>query len=143
MNRAELLAFIRPIQHVVLATVTPDEKPEAAVVGIVVTDALELFFDTSNRSRKCQNLRVNPNVAFVIGWDDSQTVQYEGVADEPTGEELRKLKQLYFARFEQGPARESWPDITYFRVKPRWARYSDFRGAEANIVEVPLTAPPI
>jgi pyridoxine/pyridoxamine 5'-phosphate oxidase len=138
MTRAELLAFIRPIEHVVLATVSPASQPEAAVVGIVTTDTLELFFDTSNLSRKCANLRVNPKIAFVIGWDDSQTVQYEGVADEPKGDELKRLKQLYFARFKEGPAREGWPDITYFRVRPTWARYSDFRGAEAKIVEVPV-----
>jgi uncharacterized pyridoxamine 5'-phosphate oxidase family protein len=138
MTQEQLVAFIRPIEHVVLATVTVDEKPEAAVVGIVVTDALELFFDTSNVSRKCVNLRANPNVAFVIGWDDSQTVQYEGVADEPAGEELRRLKALYFARYKEGPTREQWPDITYFRVRPRWARYSDFRGEAPKIVELKL-----
>jgi uncharacterized pyridoxamine 5'-phosphate oxidase family protein len=138
MNREQLLSFIRPIEHVVLATVTADEKPEAAVVGIVVNERLELFFDTSNVSRKCVNLRANPFVAFVIGWDDSQTVQYEGVADEPKGEELQALKQLYFARYKEGPTREKWPDITYFRVKPLWARYSDFRGDAAKIVELTL-----
>ncbi len=138
MTRAELLKFIQPIEHVVLSTVTADEKPQAAVVGIVVTDGLELFFDTSNASRKCANLRANPNIAFVIGWDDRQTVQYEGVADEPTGDELKRLKQLYFARFKDGPVRERWPDITYFRVRPRWARYSDFRGEAAKIFELAL-----
>lgn len=138
ITKDQLLKLIRPIEHVVLATVTPDEKPEAAVVGIVVTDALELFFDTSNVSRKCINLRSNPNIAFVIGWDDSQTVQYEGVADEPTGEVLQQLKQLYFARFKEGPTREKWPDITYFRVRPRWARYSDFRGETPKIAELNL-----
>ena len=138
MTRSELLAFIRPIEHVVLATVSPAGHPEAAVVGVVVTDALELFFDTSNVSRKCANLRANPKIAFVIGWDDSQTVQYEGLADEPKGDELARLKQLYFGRFKDGRTRETWPDITYFRVRPTWARYSDFRGAEAKIVEVPV-----
>ena len=138
MTREQLLRFVRPIEHAVLGTVTADERPEAAVVGIVVTEELELFFDTSNVSRKCVNLRANPHVAFVIGWDDSQTVQYEGVADEPAGAELKRLKQLYFARFKEGPTREQWPDITYFRVRPRWARYSDFRGVEPKIVELTL-----
>lgn len=138
MTRAQLLAFIRPIEHVVLATVTPEGRPQAAVVGVVVTDELELFFDTSNLSRKCHNLRARPEIAFVIGWDDAQTVQYEGIADEPKGEALARLKQLYFARFKDGVAREQWPDITWFRVRPRWARYSDFRGTAPVIFEVPL-----
>lgn len=138
MTRDQLLDFIRPIDHAVLATVTPKGEPQAAVVGIVVSDQLELFFDTSNVSRKCVNLRAKPSIAFVIGWDDAQTAQVEGVADEPKGADLARLKALYFARFTDGPTREQWPDITYFRVRLNWARYSDFRGPEAKIVEVAL-----
>ena len=138
MNRTGLLDFIRPIDHAVMASVHPTGSPQAAVVGIVVSDALEIFFDTSNVSRKCLNLRARPKIAFVIGWDDAQTAQVEGIADEPTGEDLARLKKLYFARFAEGPAREKWPDITYFRVRVTWARYSDFRGAQAQIVEVPI-----
>ena len=33
---------------------------------------------------------------------------------------------------------EKWPDITYFRVAPRWARYSDFRGETPKITELVL-----
>lgn len=138
MTRSELLAFVRPIDHAVMASVNSAGGPQAAIVGIVVSDDLELFFDTSNVSRKCLNLRARPKIAFVIGWDDAQTAQVEGIADEPTGDDLARLKKLYFARFAEGPTREKWPDITYFRVRLTWARYSDFRGAAANVVEVPL-----
>lgn len=67
-----------------------------------------------------------PRVAFVVGWDAEITVQLEGVADEPKGPELDRIKQVYFAAYPDGPARQSWPGITYFRVRPIWARYSDF-----------------
>jgi hypothetical protein len=70
----------------------------------------------------------------VIGWDD-QTVQYEGVADEPRGAELEALQQIYFARFPDGPERLAWPGITYFRVRPTWLRYSDFRATTPVIIE--------
>jgi Pyridoxamine 5'-phosphate oxidase len=59
-------------------------------------------FDTLAFSRKAANLRANSRVALVIGgWNDSdpRTVQYEGVADFPTGAELERLKQVYFAAF--------------------------------------------
>jgi hypothetical protein len=72
----------------VLATTAPDGSPEAAVVGSAVTDALELVFDTLDSTRKAVNLRNDPRIAFVIGWDDEQTVQLEGLADEPRGPEL-------------------------------------------------------
>ena len=98
---------------------------------MVVSDACELFFDTLASSRKCANLQANPHVAFVLGWDDAQTVQLEGVADEPTGDELERLKALYFARFPDGRDREAAGGVAYFRVRPRLGEVQRFpwRGA--------------
>jgi len=126
MRKAELLDFLQKHRLGVLATVSPNGDPEAAVVGIAVTDRLELVFDTLDTTRKCQNLRNHANIAFVIGWDDEMTVQVEGIADEPAGPELDRLKTTYFAAYPDGSSRQSWPGITYFRVRPTWARYSDF-----------------
>ena len=66
---------------------------------------------------------------------DERTVQYEGVADEPSGGELERLKQIYYAVYPDGPSRLSWPGLTYVRVRPRWIRYSDFGQATPLIVE--------
>lgn len=126
MTRSQLLEFLRKHRLGVLSTVSPSGEPEAAVVGIAVTDRLELIFDTLESTRKVPNLRRLPRVAFVVGWDAEITVQLEGVADEPKGPELDRIKQVYFAAYPDGPARQSWPGITYFRVRPIWARYSDF-----------------
>lgn len=127
MTRGELLQFLRKHRYAVQATTTAGGAPQAAVIGIAVTDALELVFDTLSTTRKAINLRRDARIALVIGWDEEQTVQLEGSADEPTGSELARLKRVYFERFPEGPERERWPDITYFRVRPAWARYSDFR----------------
>ena len=139
MTEADLLAFLRGHSLAVEASVSPRGAPQAAVVGIVVTEALELFFDTLDRTRKVANLRADPRVAFVIGGlapGDERTVQYEGIADEPAGAELDRLKELYFARFPDGRARESWPGLTYVRARPTWIRYSDFNRAPPLIVEL-------
>jgi len=48
---------------------------------------------------------------------------------------IERLQQAYFARFPDGPTRLAWPGLTYFRVRPSWIRYSDFRGAEPVIAE--------
>lgn len=126
MTRTDLLAFLRRHRLGVLSSVSPEGEPEAAVVGIAVTDRLELVFDTLDTTRKVGNLRRLPKIAFVVGWDEEITVQLEGLADEPKGAELDRLKQVYFTAYPDGPARQSWPGITYFRVRPVWARYSDF-----------------
>jgi hypothetical protein len=72
----------------VQTSVSPLSGPQAAVVGIVVSDHFEVFFDTVESSRKAANLRRNPKVALVVGGlsvGDERTVHYEGVADEPSG----------------------------------------------------------
>jgi pyridoxine/pyridoxamine 5'-phosphate oxidase len=137
MDREGLLSFLRRHRYAVQATNSTNGAPQAAVIGVATTDALELVFDTSVTSRKLRNLRRDSRIALVIGWDDEQTVQLEGVADEPQGAELARLKGVYFAAFPDGSERESWPDITYVRVRLRWARYSDFR-PRGGVVEVPL-----
>jgi len=126
LNPAALLGFLRKHKLGVLSTVSPHGEPQSAVVGIACTDDFELIFDTLDSTRKVANLRKLSKIAFVIGWDEEITVQYEGIADEPNGAELERLKEAYFLVYPDGRERQQWPGITYFRVRPTWARYSDF-----------------
>lgn len=107
-------------------------------MDVAVTDALELVFDSVDTTRKVRNLRENPAIAFVLGGltpGDERTVQYEGVADEPVGRELERLKEQYFARFPDGRDRLAWPGLVYLRARPRWIRYSDSNRDPPFIVE--------
>jgi hypothetical protein len=142
MTRTELLHFLRAQSWAVQASVDATGAPQAAVIGVAVTDDLELVFDTLSETRKAQNLRRSPRIALVFGWDDAQTVQFEGLADEPTGAALTALQAVYFARFPEGPSRLAWPTLTYFRVRPRWVRYTDFRSAPPTevVFDFPETA---
>ena len=138
MNRAELLSFLRDQRYAVEASVSAAGQPQAAVIGIVVTDEFEIVFDTLGTTRKMANLRANPRIALTIGSLEPRTargVQYEGVADEPRGTELARLQELYFAKFPDGRARLTWPAITYVRVRPTWLRYSDYGRPEPLILE--------
>src|SRR5262249_22164987 len=138
MTRSELLQFMRGHSLAVQTSVSPPLAPQAAVVGIVVTDDFEVFFDTLDVTRKVANLRLNPKIAFVIGGltnGDERTVQYEGIADEPAGAELERLKEFYFIRFPDGRERQSWPGLLYVRARPIWIRHSDFNQAPPKVVE--------
>lgn len=137
MTKRELAQFMRRCRHAAQASVSASGAPQAAVVGVAVSDDLEVFFDTLATTRKAENLRRDGRAALVL-WDAQCTVQIDGVADEPQSSELARLKQLYFDSFPDGRERERWPDITYFRVRPRWLRYSDFSGAEPRIIEMDL-----
>ena len=137
-TRAEVLEFLRGHSLAVQASVSASISPQAAVVGFIVTDDFELFFDTLDSSRKVANLRQNATIAFVIGGlmdGDERTVQYEGVADEPAGEELEQLKELYFLRFPEGRERLQWPGLTYIRTRATWIRFSDFDRNPPEIIE--------
>src|SRR5450631_1038847 len=134
MTPADLVSFFRVSPYAVQACVTPDGAPQAAVVGVAVTDALELVFDTLGRTRKASNLRLNPRIAFVLGGDDA-TVQYDGLADEPAGGELHRLKNTYLERFPERRRRATLPDLTYFRARPLWIRYAAFRNGNPEIFE--------
>jgi pyridoxine/pyridoxamine 5'-phosphate oxidase len=137
-DRDKLLAFMRQELYAVQASVSVRGAPQAAIVGIVVSDRFEVFFDTLTSSRKAVNLRHNSAAALVIGpaaAGAERTVQLEGAADEPTGTELERLLELYFARFPDGRERQQWPGITYWRVSPTWLRYCDFSVDPPEIIE--------
>ena len=114
------------------------QSPQAAVVGIAVTDRFEIVFDTLDSTRKARNVRRNPRLAFVIGGvtdGEERTVQYEGIADEPSGEELERLKAIYYSVYPDGPSRLSWPGLIYVRVRPTWIRYTDYTVEPPEILE--------
>ena len=136
MTRDELYTFMTAHRWAVEATVAASGAPQAAVIGFAATRDLELIFDTLKTSRKYQNMLKAPRMALVIGWDDAQTLQVEGVADEPKGAALDRMKARYFEVFPDGLEREAWKDITYVRVKSEWFRYSDFRSDPPKIVEL-------
>lgn len=67
MNELDILTFIRGYRWAIEATSSATLAPQAAIIGIAVTEQLELVFDTLSSSRKAVNLRSNPRMALVIG----------------------------------------------------------------------------
>jgi general stress protein 26 len=137
VTRDELYAFLRKHRLAVISTIGAT-SPQAAVIGIAVTESLDIIFDTLRTSRKYANLRADPRAALAIGWDAAQTVQVEGIADFPAGPDLDACKRAYYAVWPDGRERERWPDIAFIRVRPRWLRYSDFSETPPQIEELKL-----
>lgn len=126
MDPSALYAFMSQQRYGVVSSLGPGGTPQSALVGIAVTPACEIVFDTVKSSRKYPNLIACPACSFVLGWSGEQTVQLEGDAFEPKGDELLRYQQIYFSIWTDGPARLSWPGIVHLVVRPRWIRYSDF-----------------
>ena len=138
IDRATLLGFLRTHRLAVQSSTSDVTGVQSAVVGIAVSDDFEIIFDTVASTRKAGNLARDPRIAFVIGGlieGEDATIQYEGIADLPSGGELATLQNLYFQTFPDGPSRLAWPGIVYYRVRPRWLRYSDYREDPAVILE--------
>ena len=133
----DVAQFVAAQQLAVVATLDPDGAPQAALVGIALTDRFELVFDSVDCSRKIGNLRHDQRVAVVIGgtMQDERTVQVAGVADEPDGAEGERIRDAYFQCWPDGRERLSWAGITHVRITPRWLRFSDWRTAPVVVME--------
>lgn len=129
-NRTAMLDYLRAQRLAVISTVNRDGAPEGALIGVAVTDRFELIFDTTSDTRKHANLLVVPRVAMTFSGPGERTVQYEGIAfpvsvGDPSDETYR---EAYYAAWPDGRGRLRWPRLAYWRVEPRWARYSSFDG---------------
>ena len=138
MTKEQLVEFVRQRGLAVVATRAPDGEPQAALVGVAATAAGEIVFDTLTSSRKYRNISSHPRVALVIGWDDEVTLQSEGVADLPLGEDLLRCTTAYFEQYPDRRQRAANPEIRHVRVRPRWLRYSDYRPESCTIEEFEL-----
>jgi pyridoxine/pyridoxamine 5'-phosphate oxidase len=92
MRESDLYRFIAQGKLGVLSSVSPSGAPQSALVGIAVTEDLQIVFDTVKTSRKYGNLKARPACSFVFGWTGEQTVQYEGIAEELGGTQLRRFE---------------------------------------------------
>lgn len=125
MDKPTILDFIRKHDICVLSTVNARSEPQSAVVGFSINDRFELTIGSSSNSRKFQNIQHTPKVSVVIGWDDGITVQYEGVANVPSGDELLRYQNEHFARVPDAEKYKDDPSERYIVVKPKWLRYTD------------------
>lgn len=123
---ADLYDFMRRKRCAIIATANEWGVPEAALIDIAVTTDLEILFETTAETRKYHNLQARSQVALVIGWEDNQTLQCDGIADEPTGAAADPLIAHYLSAFPEKLSHRNWPGNHYFRVRPNWIRFSDY-----------------
>ncbi len=139
LTRAALLQFLRRHRLAVQSSRAVSGGVQSAVVGIAVSDDLKIVFDTLESTRKAKNLANDPRIAFVIGGSqvgEEQTVQYEGIAERPSGAELQEAREIYFETWPDGRDRLGWPGLIHIRVQPTWLRYSDYLTDPPTIVEL-------
>ncbi|HXL90790.1 MAG TPA: pyridoxamine 5'-phosphate oxidase family protein [Streptosporangiaceae bacterium] len=128
METDEFVAFVRQRGLAVVATLGPDDTPQATVVAVVATDLGEVLFGAERGSRKFVNIQRRPEVALAIGWDEDEiAVQCEGIADEPQGTARERCEQCYLERYPIEPRLADGQELGLVRVRPNWLRYADTR----------------
>ncbi len=103
-----------------IGTTRPDGSPHAMPVwGLWLDDSL--FFSSGSTSRKARNLAVDPRIVIHLESGD-EVVIVEGSVQRVTDESvLRRVGELYSAKYDfefdpTGPG-----DVPVFRVRPRRA----------------------
>lgn len=134
-KKQALLTFIKKHKIAVMSTIGQN-KPQSAVMEFGETENLELIFDTFINSRKYKNLQQNKYVSFVIGWDEDITIQYEGEAEQIKPNELEKYQKEFFSKNPDAEKWKSVPEIVFFKVTPKWIRYSNLNKHPWEIFEV-------
>ncbi len=127
-GKTEMLLYMRRHKLAVVATIGPDGGPQSALVGVGSTEALEIVFDTLSTTRKHRNLLHDSRIAVTFSGPDEQTLQYQGLAVPVslTGAADEVYREAYYAAWPDGRERTHWQNLVYWRVVPRWARYSDY-----------------
>ena len=127
-TKADVLEYVHRHTLAVVSTIGAGGAPHAALVGVAATDALQVIFDTVSTSRKHGDLLQNPRAAVTFSGPGEQTLQFEGIAHpvslhDPADELYR---ETYYSAWPGGRDRLLWPNLSYWRISPRWARYSDY-----------------
>ncbi|WP_026227356.1 pyridoxamine 5'-phosphate oxidase family protein [Hoeflea sp. 108] len=130
-----ILEFLRNHTLAVIATSHRNGTPEAATIDFTVRDNFEIVFSAFKETRKFGNLAERPGVAFVVGWDDNITVQYEGEATRVPAADIEQYQEIFL---NSVPADRVFIErgAVMFKATPRWIRYSDFNKEPPELIEI-------
>jgi hypothetical protein len=116
MTAEELAAFLERNDYAVLATVTPDGRPQAAPIAYFVRDGA--FWIGTIEGARLRNVRANPNASLVIaegGRGTHSAIRADGPVAIHTGAALEPLREGW--RERQG-SDASWASA-FLELRPR------------------------
>lgn len=138
-NPLALAIFVREQKRGVVAAISPDGQPEAALVGLASLDDGTLIFDSHESFRKVANIRAASRVAVVVGLNEQVTVQVEGTARIADAHDARqKLAGAYLEQFPD--AKVMREEIVVIAIRPDWVRVYDASSDHATVVEAKWAA---
>ena len=123
----------KPLKLCVLATATPQGKPECAVLAYAVNSDLSLILSTHTTSRKWRNIKANKQVAITLGQSFSELyIQYEGTAELITeGEEFKRCEEIFFTANPQAKQFQN-SETAFIKVTSTNETHNDVRSRKRN-----------
>lgn len=118
--------FLKDNITCVIATVSEDNQPEAATVGISHDEDWTLLVSTNKKSRKYSNLMKNPKVALTVGFEGHVTLQIEGLAEEVETKTITERIQKHLDKIPQAKPFANDEGQAWFVIKPTWLRFTDY-----------------
>ncbi len=140
MDRRKIIfSFLNSQPLAVISTVNDKGNPESALIGFGGKEDLVLIVGTNKSTRKYKNVLKNPRVALAIGFGQEMiTVQYEGIAELMPDSELKEYQKLYYVKNPSAKKYESDEGQVYFKIIPKWIRYTDFNKDPEELFEITL-----
>ncbi len=123
----------------VLATAAPNGAPSARVVLLKAFDARGFVFFTDYRSRKGEELAVNPRAALVFYWGElERQIRITGRVSRTTPEE----SAAYYRTRPLGSRLGAWSSHQSRVIPSRQVLEADFRDAEQRYPDGDVPLPP-
>lgn len=137
MNTQEqILTFLKNEKQKlgVVSTISAVNTPQSALIYYAFDQDLNIYFITRTQSRKFENIKKNPHVAFVVGTENPpQTLQIEGTASilerpDDLAFLFTDLVRMAVERHFVPPITQmtSSGDVLFMKITPNWVRLGNF-----------------
>lgn len=130
----EFIDFVADHPLGVVSTFDTTHGPEAALVDFAAIGDGSLLFGSKTDARKMRNITADSRVAVVVGCTGTVTYQAEGVAEELSGDEHRRLGAEFTKRFPDTMALA--PGFSLLRIRLGWVRRWDSSTAPPTVTMV-------
>lgn len=119
----QLLAVLSETKKAVISTTGTDPNSLQSSLIVYGNDQYDLYFVVLKHSQVYKNLKKNPNVAFVMGFNE-QAIQYKGVAHKLDRGDPAVIEEFRSKQLCNGLLLVN-PNARYFKVKPKHVNLLD------------------
>ena len=133
----KILDFIRREKYAVISSVNQAGQSESALIAFSETESYEIIFMTNEKTRKIQNILLNPNVSIVVGFDPEvlTSIQMEGVARVLLLESAGEYADIHYQKQPGSLAHKKTPGECIVVINLLWARYTNYSPKQTEVFE--------